>query len=120
MALWTTHQNLSHDLNTALVLLTDALNSALNDALFFERAACRKPEMKGAGHAEIAARLTRFRESGNEFRAREALMLTKINRARKWAAELRRLAPEMQDDVDQFLDATEDCDKFLSEFSHDA
>jgi hypothetical protein len=120
MALWTTNPNQDHDVYTTVYLLKDALRSALSDAWFFERTALPKTEMKGAGHAEIAARLGRFRESCKGFQEREALMLMKLLRARLWAAELRKLAPEFQLDIDQFLDATEPCETMQGEFTKDA
>ncbi len=109
MAIWTTQSRANHDVYTVIYLLKDALRSALDDAWFFERTTCPKPDVRGAGHAEIAARLGRFRDACNVFKEREALMLTKLLRAREWAIQLRRLSPEIQEDVDQFLDATEQC-----------
>ena len=41
-------------------------------------------------------------------------MVTKLLRARIWAAELRRLEPEFQLDIDRFLDATEPCEEIQS------
>ncbi len=120
MTLWTIHPKHDHDLYTVVYLLKDALRSALSDAWFFERTALPKTEMKGAGHAEIAARLGRFRDSCKGFQEREALMLMKILRARTWASELRKLAPELQPDVDQFIEATESCEEMQSAFMKDA
>jgi len=120
MALWTINPNQDHDVYTTVYLLKDALRSALSDAWFFERTALPKAEMKGAGHAEIAARLGRFRDSCKGFQEREALMLMKLLRARIWAAELRKLVPEFQLDIDQFLDATEPCETMQGEFMKDA
>ncbi|MBI4723527.1 MAG: hypothetical protein HY765_00395, partial [Rhodomicrobium sp.] len=109
MALWTINPNQDHDVYTVVYLLKDALRSALSDAWFFERTALSRADIKGAGHAEIAARLGRFRDSCKTFQEREALMLTKLLRARTWAAELRKLVPEIQWDIDQFIEATEAC-----------
>jgi hypothetical protein len=120
MALWTINPNQDHDVYTIVYLLKDALRSALSDAWFFERTALPKTEMRGAGHAEIAARLGRFRDSCKGFEEREALMLIKLLRARSWAAELRKLVPEFQIDIDQFLDATEPCETMQGEFTKDA
>ncbi|MGO9174010.1 MAG: hypothetical protein ACLP7P_18890 [Rhodomicrobium sp.] len=120
MALWTITQDQNHDVYTVVYLLKDALRSALSDAWFFERTALPKADVKGAGHAEIAARLGRFRDSCKGFQEREALMLTKLLRARSWAAELRKLTPEFQLDIDQFLDATEPCEEMQSDFLKDA
>jgi hypothetical protein len=120
MALWTINPNQDHDVYTTVYLLKDALRSALSDAWFFERTALPRTEMKGAGHAEIAARLGRFRDSCKGFQEREALMLMKLLRARIWAAELRKLVPEFQLDIDQFLDATEPCETMQGEFTKDA
>jgi hypothetical protein len=120
MAVWTTDSRLNHDVYTVVYLLKDALRSAVDDALFCERTSCPKPDVKGAGHAEISARLGRFRDACNVFREREALMLTKLLRARTWAGELRKLAPELQEEVDQFVDATEGCQKLQAEFIRDA
>jgi hypothetical protein len=120
MALWTINSNQDHDVYTTVYLLKDALRSALSDAWFFERTAFPKAEMKGASHAEIAARLGRFRDSCKGFQEREALMLMKLLRARIWAAELRKLVPEFQLDIDQFLDATEPCETMHGEFTKDA
>jgi hypothetical protein len=120
MALWTINPNQDHDVYTIVYLLKDALRSALSDAWFFERTALPKTEMRGAGHAEIAARLGRFRDSCKGFQEREALMLIKLLRARTWAAELRKLVPEFQLDIDQFLDATEPCETMQGEFTKDA
>jgi hypothetical protein len=119
MALWTINPNQDHDVYTTVYLLKDALRSALSDAWFFERTALPKTEMRGAGHAEIAARLGRFRDSCKGFQEREALMLMKLLRARIWAAELRKLVPEFQLDIDQFLDATEPCETIQGEFTKD-
>jgi hypothetical protein len=120
MALWTINPNQDHDIYTTVYLLKDALRSALSDAWFFERTALPKTEMKGANHAELAARLGRFRDSCKGFQEREALMLMKLLRARIWAAELRKLVPEFQIDIDQFLDATEICETMQGEFAKDA
>ncbi len=120
MALWTLNPPQQHDIYTVVYFLKDALSSALDDAFFFERTALPKADVKGAGHAEIAAKLGRFRDGCKTFQEREALMLTKLSRARIWAAELRRIAPEFQHDIDQFLDATEACKEMQAEFVRDA
>ncbi len=119
MALWTMYPKQDHDVYTVVYLLKDALRSALSDAWFFEHNALPKADVKGAGHAEIAARLGRFRDSCKSFQEREALMLTKLMRARTWAAELRKLAPDFQLDIDLFLDATELCVEMPIEFMKD-
>jgi hypothetical protein len=120
MALWTINPGQSYDVYTVVYLLRDALISALDDALFLGRTALPKADIKGAGHAEIAARLGRFRDSCRNFREREALMLTKLLRARTWAAELRKLTPHMQVEIDQFLDTTEPCEEMKADFQRDA
>jgi hypothetical protein len=120
MALWTINPDQDHDIYTTVYLLKDALKSALSDAWYFERTALPKTEMRGASHAEIAARLGRFRDSCKGLQEREALMLMKLLRARIWAAELRKLVPEFQLDIDQFLDATEPCESMQGEFMKDA
>ncbi len=120
MALWTINTPQNHDIYTVVYLLKDALRSALGDAWFFERTAFPKADVKGACHAEIAARLGRFRDSCKSFQEREALMLTKLMRARTWAAELRRLSPEVQQEIDQFLEATVACEEMQAEFVRDA
>ncbi len=120
MSIWTIDSRQDHDVYTVVYLLKDALRSALDDALFCERTSCPKPDVKGAGHAEISARLGRFRDACNVFREREALMLTKLLRARSWASELRKLSPEFQEEVDQFVDATEPCHRLQAEFIKDA
>ena len=111
MTLWTMKPGQDHDVYTVVYLLKDALRSALSDAWYFERTALPKTDLKGAGHAEIAAKLGRFRDSCKGFEEREALMVTKLLRARNWAAELRRLEPEFQPDIDIFLDATALCEE---------
>ncbi len=120
MALWTVNSNHGHDVYTIVYLLKDALKSALNDAWFFERTALPKADVKGAGHAEIAAKLGRFRDRCKSFQEREALMLTKLLRARAWAAELRKLSPQFQIDIDQFLESTEPCHELQGGFLKDA
>jgi hypothetical protein len=120
MALWTINPTQNHDVYTVVYLLKDALQSALSDAWFFERTALPKVEVKGAGHAEISARLGRFREGCMSLKEREALMLTKLLRARNWSSELRRLVPEIQPDIDQFLEATEPCEQMQDEYGKDA
>ncbi len=120
MALWTLNPPQQHDIYTVVYFLRDALSSALDDAFFFERTAFPKADVKGAGHAEIAAKLGRFRDGCKTFQEREALMLMKLSRARIWAAELRKIAPEVQHDVDQFVDATEACEELRREFVRDA
>ncbi len=120
MSLWTVNPDQNHDVYTVVYLLRDALRSALSDAWFFERTALQKADLKGAGHAEISAKLGRFRDSCKSFEEREALMVTKLLRARTWAGELRRLAPEFQLDIDQFLDATRLCEQLQDEFLRDA
>ena len=120
MALWTLNPPQQHDIYTVVYFLKDALSSTLEDAWFFERTALPKVDVKGSGHAEIAARLGRFRDGCKTFQEREALMLMKLSRARIWAAELRKVAPEVQHDVDQFLDATEACEEMQAEFVRDA
>lgn len=119
MSLWTMKPNQNHDVYTVVYLLRDALMSALSDAWFFERTALQKVDLKGAGHAEIAAKLGRFRDSCKGFEEREALMVTKLLRARAWAAELRKLAPEFQADIDQFIGATAPCEQIQAEFVRD-
>jgi hypothetical protein len=120
MSLWTVRPNQNHDVYTVVYLLRDALRSALSDAWFFERTALQKADLKGAGHAEIAAKLGRFRDSCRNFEEREALMVTKLLRARIWAAELRKLAPDFQADIDQFAGATAPCEQLKTEFMKDA
>jgi hypothetical protein len=120
MSLWTIKPNQNHDVYTVVYLLRDALKSALSDAWYFERTVLQKADLKGAGHAEIAAKLGRFRDSCKSFEEREALMVTKLLRARSWAAELRKLSPEFQLDIDQFLEATEPCEQLKTEFLRDA
>ncbi len=120
MTLWTIKPDQDHDVYTVVYLLKDALRSALSDAWYFERTALQKADLKGAGHAEIAAKLGRFRDSCKSFEEREALMVTKLLRARIWAAELRRLEPEFQLDIDRFLDATGPCEEIQSGFLRDA
>ena len=119
MALWTLNPPQQHDIYTVVYFLKDALSSALEDAFFIERTALPKAEVRGADHAEIAARLGRFRDGCKTFQEREALMLAKLSRARIWASELRKLAPEVQHDIDQFLDATECCDALRAGFVQD-
>jgi hypothetical protein len=120
MALWTVTPTQDHDVYTVVYLLKDALRSALSDAWSFESASCSKPEVRGASHAEIAARLGRFRDACSSLQQREALMLTKLLRARTWAAELRRLSPEFQVEIDQFLETTETCGSMQADFLRDA
>ena len=120
MALWTINPSQNHDVYTVVYLLKDALRSALSDAWFFERTAFPKADVKGADHPEIAARLGRFRNSCKTFQEREALMLTKLLRARTWAMELRKLTPEIQPEIDQFIEATEACDGMQADFLRDA
>ncbi len=119
MALWTFNPPRQHDLYAVVHLLRDALRSALDDAWFFERTALPRVDVKGADHAEISARLGRFRDGCKTFQEREALMLMKLSRARIWTAELRKLAPEVRNDADQFLDATEACEEMRAEFVRD-
>jgi hypothetical protein len=120
MAIWTTDSHLNHDVYTVVYLLKHALRSSLEDAIFFARTSCLKPDVRGAGHAEIAARLGRFRSACNVLMEREALMLTKLLRARIWASELRKLVPEIQEEIDQFLDTTEQCRHLQAQFTRDA
>jgi hypothetical protein len=120
MALWTINQPQDHDIYTIVYLLKDALKSAISDAWFFERTALPKADVKGAGHAEIAARLGRFREGCKTFQEREALMLMKMMRARNWASELRKIAPDFQDEIEQMLEATSACEALQAEFVRDA
>jgi hypothetical protein len=120
MTLWTMKPGQDHDVYTVVYLLKDALRSALSDAWYFERTALPKTDLKGAGHAEIAAKLGRFRDSCKGFEEREALMVTKLLRARNWAAELRRLEPGFQPDIDIFLNATALCEEIQSGFLRDA
>ncbi len=120
MALWTMNLVQHEDIYAVVYLLKDALRSALDDAWFFERTALPTADLRGAGHAEIAARLGRFRDSCKGFQEREALMLTKLTRARAWAAELKTLTSDIQHEIDQFLDATAACDEMRAEFVPDA
>jgi hypothetical protein len=120
MSLWTIKPDSDHDVYTVVYLLKDALRSALSDAWYFERTAIQKADIKGAGHAEIAAKLGRFRDSCRSFEEREALMVTKVLRARNWAAELKQLTPELQMDIDRFLDETEHCSEIQGGFLRDA
>ena len=120
MSLWTIKPDQDHDVYTVVYLLKDALRSALNDAWYFERTALQKADLKGAGHAEIAAKLGRFRDSCRSFEEREALMVTKVLRARNWASELKRITPEFQLDIDRFLDETEPCADIQTGFLRDA
>ena len=120
MALWTLNPPQHEDIYTVVYFLRDTLSSALEDAWFFEKTAFPNADVKGAGHAEIAARLGRFRDGCRTFQEREALMLMKLSRARIWAADLRKIAPDSQHDIDQFLDATEACEEMQAEFVRDA
>ena len=86
MALWTLNPPQQDDIYTVVYFLKDTLSSTLEDAWFFERTALPKVDVKGSGHAEIAARLGRFRDGCKTFQEREALMLMKLSRARIWAA----------------------------------
>lgn len=119
MSLWTINPNQDHDVYTVVYLLKDALRSALSDAWYFERTSLQKADLKGAGHAEIAAKLGRFRDSCKSAQEREALMLAKLLRARAWAVELRKLAPDFQLDIDQFLYETELCEEIKDGFFKD-
>jgi hypothetical protein len=119
MALWTINPNQDDGIYTVVYLLKDALQSALSDAWFFERTALPKTDLKGAGHAEIAARLGRFRDSCKGFQEREALMLTKLMRARIWAVQLRKHVPDFQLDIDRFLEETEPVAEMQAEFVMD-
>ena len=120
MTLWTIRPSQDHDVYTVVYLLKDALRSALSDAWYFERTALPKTDLKGAGHDEIAAKLGRFRDSCKSFEEREALMVTKLLRARSWAQELRGLAHDFQIDIDAFLEATAACEEIQSSFLRDA
>jgi hypothetical protein len=120
MSLWTINPDQDHDVYTVVYLLKDALRSALSDAWYIERTALQKADLKGAGHAEIAAKLGRFRDSCKSFEEREALMVTKVLRARNWAEELKRLTPEFLLDIDRFLDETAPCAQIQSGFLRDA
>jgi hypothetical protein len=120
MALWTINLPQDEDIYAVVYLLKDALRSALEDAWYIEKTALPKADVKGAGHAEIAARLGRFRESCRGFQEHEALMLTKLSRARAWAVELKKFTPELQNEIDQFLEATAACSEMQSEFVRDA
>ena len=46
-------------------------------------------------------------------------MLTKLLRARAWAVELKKLTPELQHEVDQFLETTAACPEMQAEFVRD-
>jgi hypothetical protein len=120
MTLWTINSGQDHDVYTVVYLLKDALRSALSDAWYFERTALPKTDLKGAAHDEIAAKLGRFRDSCKNLEEREALMVTKLLRARIWARELRGQAPEFQIDIDSFLEATAACEAIQSGFLRDA
>lgn len=120
MALWTNHDEKPDRLYTTVYFLRDALESALDHAAVLRETPCRKPSLiRGAGHAEIAARLTRFRSSFNELRCHEAMMVTKILRAREWASELKRAAPRIRADAEQFMDATAGCEDIQTEYVSD-
>jgi hypothetical protein len=120
MALWTLTPNQDHDVYTVVYFLKDALRSALGDAWYLERTALPNAETKGGAHAEIAARLGRFRDGCKNFQQREALLFVKLLRARNWAAELRKLVPDFQADIDQFLSSTEPCEGMKGDFLRDA
>jgi hypothetical protein len=120
MTLWTINPSEDHDVYTVVYLLKDALKSALSDAWYFERTVLPKTDLKGAGHDEIAAKLGRFRDSCKNLEEREALMVTKLLRARNWAQELRGQAPGFQFDIDAFLEATAACGEIQSGFLRDA
>ncbi len=120
MALWTNYDETQDSLYTTIYFLRDAIESALDHAAHLKETACRKPALiRGAGHAEIAARLSRFRSSFNELRSHEALLVTKLIRAREWAAELKRAAPRIRADAEQFIDATADCETLQCEYVSD-
>jgi hypothetical protein len=120
MALWANQDEGRDDVYTTVYFLRDALDSVLGHAGYLTAAVCRKPALvRGAGHAEIAARLNRFRSSYMELRTREAMLVTKLLRAREWAAELRRAAPQIRGDIDQFLDATGVCERLHGEYVSD-
>ncbi len=120
MALWTFNPPQHHDIATVVHLLRDALSSALNDIWALDKTALPTADVKGADHAEIAARLGRFRDSCRTLQEREALMLTKLSRARLWAAELRKIASSVQHEISQFLEATGACEEMQADFVRDA
>ena len=120
MALWTFNPPQQHDIYTVVHLLRDALSSALDDIWVLDKTALPTADVKGAGHAEIAARLGRFRDSCRTLQEREALMLTKLSRARTWAAELRKITSDVQHEIGQFLEATEACEEMQADFVRDA
>ena len=120
MALWTFNPPQHHDITTVVYLLRDALGAALDDIWLLDKTALPTADVKGAGHAEIAARLGRFRDSCRTLQEREALMLTKLSRARTWASELRKITSDVQSEIGQFLEATAACEALQADFVRDA
>jgi hypothetical protein len=119
MSVWAVPSGQDH-IYTVVYLLRDALQAACAEARHVEQVVCAKPEMRGANVTEVHARLGRFRESCKDLKTREGLLLTKLSRARQWARELKDQADGIEDDVDQFLDATSGCDRCVAAYVPDA
>jgi hypothetical protein len=120
MALWSTYETRNENLNTVLYFLRDGLASAIADAALLASTACSLPRPHaGAGHNEISAQLGRLRQVYETLRHREALFVTKLLRAREWAVEARKLAPQIKAEADQFLEAVEHCEELSYEYTSD-
>lgn len=115
LPMWKMMQANEEQLEAVLYFLCSSLYSALEDSDYLSRNSCQLPELgPGLATTEIVSRLADFRERIWDVGNCEALVVTKILRARQWALELRRYEPHLRADIDAFLQATEVC-KGMSE-----
>ncbi len=119
--MWKFDQASDEQLDSILYFLCSALSSAIDDGDYLCRNSYQLPDIRpGLGTEEISSRLAAFREQIWDVGNCEALVLTKISRAREWAVSLRRHEPHLRADIDAFMSATAACEPLSRRIMPDA
>lgn len=109
--MWATSIGNDEQLHSILFFLSDSLRSALEGGEFLNTSDCEPPDITPEINAdEIASRLASFRGKLNGFKAHEAIVVTKVARARDWSLKLRKLQPTLKTEIDGFRHATACCE----------
>jgi len=109
--MWMMRRRSAEELDSILYFLSNALTSVIEDSGYLAHHNAMAPQIgAGLAAAEIASRLATFREQVCDVSEREAMVVTKLARARHWAQALRRHEPHLRADIDAFLSATACCD----------
>jgi hypothetical protein len=119
--MWNFNQASDEQLDSILFFLCSSLSSAIDDGDYLSRHSCELPDIRpGLATEEISSRLATFREQIWDVGNCEALVLTRITRAREWALALRRHEPHLRADIDAFMSATASCEPLSRRLMPDA